>query len=57
MTKDTNKVKRISFTMHPKYIRMLSDIAEINANSTMSYAVRRLIQDEHDRQFGTKPNG
>ena len=43
------KLKRVSFTMHPKYVQMLSLIAETNAGSTMSHAVRRLIQDEYDR--------
>lgn len=55
---DKQKLKRISFTMHPKYIKMLSDLAEINAGSSMSHAVRRLIQDEHNKQFKpTEANG
>ncbi len=57
MKTDAEKLKRISFTMHPKYVRMLSDLAETNAGSTMSHAVRRLIQDEWNKQFnGTQPN-
>jgi len=38
--------------MHPKFVRMLSSLAEKNAGSTMSHAVRRLIQDAYDKQFG-----
>jgi hypothetical protein len=46
------KTIRLSFTMKERYVAMLSDLAEKDAGSTMSHAVRRLITDEHERIFG-----
>lgn len=51
---DKQKLKRVSFTMHPMYIKMLSDLAQINAGDSLSHAVRRLIQDAYDEQIKQK---
>ena len=40
--------KAIAFTLNDKVIAMLKEIAETNSSS-MSYEVRRLIQDEYKR--------
>lgn len=49
---EAQKLKRISFTMHPRFVEMLSALAEKNSGATMSHEIRRLIEDEHNRQFG-----
>ena len=53
MKTEAEKLKRISFTMHPRFVRMLSELAEKNSGATMSYEVRRLIEDAHKREFNT----
>ena len=47
---DKQKLKRISFTMHPKYISMLSTLAENDSGATMSHEIRRLIEHEWNKQ-------
>ena len=48
---ESEKLKRISFTMHPRFVKMLSALAEKNSGATMSYEIRRLIENEYNRQF------
>jgi len=48
---EKQKLKRVSFTMHAKYVSMLASLAEINSGTTMSHEVRRLINDEWNRRF------
>ena len=54
MKTEAEKLKRISFTMHPRFVKMLSALAEKNSGATMSYEVRRLIENEYKREFSTK---
>lgn len=44
--------KPVAFTLNDKVIAMLKDIAETNSSS-MSYEIRRLIINEHNRIFGS----
>ena len=44
--------KPVAFTLNDKVMAMLKDIAETNSSS-MSYEVRRLIINEHNRVFGS----
>jgi len=54
MKTEAEKMKRISFTMHKRFVSMLSDLAETNSGASMSHEVRRLIEDEWKRKFGSK---
>lgn len=54
MKTEAEKLKRVSFTMQPKFLVMLSALAEKNAGSTtLSHAVRRLIEDAYKREFSS----
>ena len=48
---NTSTLKRVSFTMREEHIQMLSDLAEINLETTsLSHEIRRLIHDEWNRK-------
>lgn len=50
MATEAEKLKRVSFTMRPEYIRKLSVLAENNSGASLSHEVRRLIDEEWKRK-------
>lgn len=56
MKTEAQKLKRISFTMHPEYIKMLSDLARKNSGTSMSHEVRRLINEKWNKEFDKEQN-
>ena len=50
MATEAEKLKRVSFTMRPEYIRKLSVLAENNSGASLSHEIRRLIDEEWERK-------
>ena len=48
---NAEKLKRVSFTMHPRFVQMLSTLAEKNSGTTMSHEIRRLIENEYNKEI------
>lgn len=44
------KSKAVTFTLNNEVLQMLKELAEKNSNS-LSYEIRRLIKDEHKREY------
>lgn len=51
-TQNDKKSKAVTFTLTDVVLEKLKELAELNSSS-MSHEVRRLINEEHKRQFRT----